>query len=335
MQRPRCSGRAASIAIAALLLALAGPLSALDAQPPTRTVRIGHLALAPPTAQSAPIWEAFVQQLGALGWVQGKNLVLESRHAGGRPERLADLAAELVRLRSDVIVASGVSAVLAARRATSTVPIVIAGASDPVAFGLVQSLAHPGANVTGLSDTPGREIEGKRLELLREVVPRLSRVAVVLDSTARRDPAPIHDAAKALRLTVLLSRETADPEEFRQTFAAFKRERAEAVYAPETPINARHRDLIAALAAEHRLPAIYGSREFVDAGGLISYGSSFSELYRRAAVYVDRILRGARPADLPVEQPARLELAVNLRAAAALGLTIPHSIIIRAEHVVR
>ncbi|MBI3104732.1 MAG: ABC transporter substrate-binding protein, partial [Candidatus Rokubacteria bacterium] len=220
MWRPGRPGYAASILGAALLLALAPPPAARDAQPSTRTVRIGHLALAPPTARTAPIREAFVQQLGALGWTQGRNLVLESRDAGGRPERLAELAMELVRLRSDVIVASGVSSVLAARRATSTIPIVMAGASDPVAFGLVQSLAHPGANITGLSDTPGREIEGKRLEILREMVPRVSRVAVVLDSTARRDPGPTLDAARALRLTLLVSRETADPEEFRQTFAA-------------------------------------------------------------------------------------------------------------------
>ncbi len=335
MQRPRYSGRPAPIVVLASLVALATTPVPLDAQAPARTVRIGHLALAPATSRTAPIREAFVGQLGTLGWTQGRNLVLEWRDAGGRPDRLAGLAAELVGLRSDVIVASGVSAVLAARHATAVIPIVIAGAADPVAFGLVASLAHPGGNVTGLSDTPGREIEGKRLELLRELVPRLSRVAVVLDSTSRRDPSPIHDAARALRLTVLVSRETADPEEFRQTFAALQRDRAEAVYAPETPINSRHRELIAALAAEHRLPAIYGAREFVDAGGLISYGPSFPDIYRRAAVYVDRILRGARPADLPVEQPTRLELAVNLRTAATLGLTVPDSIMIRAEHVLR
>jgi putative ABC transport system substrate-binding protein len=273
--------------------------------------------------------------LRELGWTEGRNLAIEPRYAGGAPDRFDALAAELVRLKVDLILVSGVSATLAARKATSSIPVVMAGAGDPVAFGLVESLAHPGGNITGLSDTPGREIEGKRLELLREAVPRMSRVALILDSTARRDPDPIHAAARALGLTLFVSLETTDPDEFRKTFVAMKRDRADALYAPETPVNARHRDLITALAAEYRLPAIYGSREFVDAGGLMSYGTSFVHLYRRAAVYVDRILRGTRPADLPVEQPARLELAVNLRAAAALGLAIPRSIMIRADHVVR
>lgn len=300
-----------------------------------RNVRIGYLALAPPASQTAPIWAAFVGRLAELGWVQGRNLTLESRYADGKAERLQALADELVRLPVDLIVASGVSAVLAAKKATSTTPIVIAGASDPVGFGLVQSLAHPGANVTGLSDSPGREIDGKRLELLKEVVPHLSRVALVLDSTSRRDPGPTYVAAKKLGLTLLVSPETAAPEEFQRTFLALKREGAQGMYAPETPVNASHRDLIVSLAAKHRLPAIYGSREFVDAGGLISYGTSFVHLYGQAATYVDRILRGARPAQLPVEQPSRLELALNLTTASGLGLTIPQTVFLRAEHVVR
>ena len=323
----------ALVAAVSLLAAAAPPPAA--AQPPGRLVRIGHLALTSPTPQTAPIWDGFVQQLRAVGWVEGRNLVFERRHAGGRSERLADLAAELVRLKVDVIVASGTSAVLAAKKATSSIPIVIAGASDPVAFGLVDSLARPGGNVTGLADSPGREIEGKRLELLKEVVPRLSRVAVVLDSTARRDPGPIQAAAKALGLTVLVSLETVDPAEFRQAFVAMRRDRVEALYAPETPVNARHRDLIVSLAAEYRLPGIYGAREFVEAGGLMAYGTSFADLYSRAAEYVDRILRGARPGDLPVEQPTRLELALNLRTAAALRLEIPPALIVRADHTVR
>jgi putative ABC transport system substrate-binding protein len=204
-----------------------------------------------------------------------------------------------------------------------------------VAFGVGASRARPGANVTGLSDSPGREIEGKRLQLLKEVVPRIARVALVLDSTARRDPAPTEFAARTLGLTLLVSRETADPDEFRRTFATMTREGADAVYAPETPVNARHRDLIVALANQHRLPAIFGAREFVDAGGLMSYGTNFVDLHRRVAAYVDRILRGARPNDLPVEQPTRLEFALNLRTAAALGLRISNAVVMRADHVVQ
>ncbi|HEU4370173.1 MAG TPA: ABC transporter substrate-binding protein [Methylomirabilota bacterium] len=318
-----------------LVLGLASILPEASAGAPARSVRIGYLALVSPTTEMVPIWNAFVGRLAELGWVQGRNLVLESRYADGRAERLRALADELVRLPVDLIVASGVSAVLAAKAATSTIPIVIAGASDPVGFGLVQSLAHPGANVTGLSDSPGREIEGKRLELLKEVAPRLSRVALILDSTSRRDPEPTYAAAKTLGLTLLVSPETAAPDEFQRTFLGLTRDGAQALYAPETPVNARHRDLIVALAAKHHLPAMYGSREFVDAGGLMSYGTSFVHLYGQAATYVDRILRGARPADLPVELPSRFELAVNLRAAATLGLTMPRSVLIRVDHVVR
>jgi putative ABC transport system substrate-binding protein len=320
-----------------LILVLGRPAMVLAAgtEAPARSVRIGYLARTPPGPETVPIWSAFVGRLADLGWVQGRNLTLEPRYANGRPELLPALADELVGLRVDVIVASGVSAVLAAKKATATIPIVIAGASDPVGFGLVQSLAHPGANVTGLSDSPGREIEGKRLELLKEVVPHLSRVAMILDSTSRRDPGPAYAAAKALRLTLLVSPETAAPDEFQRTFLALVREGAQALYAPETPVNARHRDLIVSLAAKHRLPAIYGSREFVNAGGLMSYGTSFVQLYAQAATYVDRILRGARPAELPVEQPSRFELALNLRTATDLGLTIPASVLIRVDHMVR
>jgi putative ABC transport system substrate-binding protein len=323
------------LALLILMLGLEALLPHAGAGAQGRNVRIGYLALVPPATHTVPIWGAFVGRLAELGWVQGRNLTVEARYADGSPERLPSLADELVRLRVDLIVASGASAVLAAKKATSTIPIVISGAADPVGFGLVQSLAHPGANVTGFSDSPGREIEGKRLELLKEVVPRLSRVALVLDSTSRRDPGPTDVAAKTLGLTLLVSPETADPDEFQRTFVILKREGAHALYAPETPVNARHRDLIVSLAAKHRLPAIYGSREFVDAGGLMSYGTSFVHLYGQAATYVDRILRGARPAELPVEQPSRLELAVNLRTAAALGLTIPQSVLVRVEHIVR
>jgi ABC-type uncharacterized transport system substrate-binding protein len=318
-----------------LVLGLAAIMPGAGAEAPASSVRIGYLALVPPGPGTVPIWSAFVGRLADLGWVEGRNLTLEPRYANGRAERLPALADELVGLRVNLIVASGISAVLAAKRATATIPIVIAGASDPVGFGLVQSLAHPGGNVTGLSDSPGREIEGKRLQLLKEVVPHLSHVAMILDSTSRRDPGPTYAAAKALGLTLLVSPETAAPDEFQRTFLALTRKGAQALYAPETPVNARHRDLLASLALKHRLPAIYGSREFVDAGGLMSYGTSFVHLYGQAAIYVDRILRGARPAELPVEQPSRFELALNLTTASTLGLTIPQSVLIRVDHVVR
>lgn len=305
------------------------------AQPPGRAVRIGYLAPVAPTAQTGAIWGAFVRRLAELGWVEGRNVRFDARYADGNPERFPSLAQELVRLKVDVIVVSGVSPGLAAMKATATIPIVMAGASDPVGFGLVKSLAHPGGNVTGLSDSPGREIEGKRLELLKDVVPGLRRVALVLDSTSRRDPAPIQRAATALGIDLVVSPETAEAEAFRATFRALVRQQVGAVYAPETPVNGQHRDLIVTLATEHRLPAVYGAREFVDAGGLMSYGTSLVHLYQQAAGYVDRVLRGERPADMPVEQPTRFELALNLKTAAILKLVIPPTVLVKAEHLVR
>jgi putative ABC transport system substrate-binding protein len=244
-------------------------------------------------------------------------------------------AAELVQRKVDVIVTSGASAVRAAKKASATIPIVMAGAPDPVAFELVASLARPGANVTGLSDSAGREIEGKRLELLKESFPRIGRVAVILDSASRVDVTPVEEAARVLGLKLLLSPETATPEEFHSSFALLKREGAQALYAPETPINVRHRALIVGLAAKYQLPAMYGSREFVEAGGLMSYGPNFSDIFRRAAVYVDRILKGAKPADLPVEQPTKFELLINLKTAKALSLKIAAEVLMQADKVIK
>jgi putative tryptophan/tyrosine transport system substrate-binding protein len=232
-------------------------------------------------------------------------------------------------------VASGASAVRAAVGATRSIPIVIAGAADPVAEGLVASLAHPGGNVTGLAGLAGREVEGKRLELLKEAVPTATRVGVVLDSTSRLDPAPLREAARALGLTLLFSAETASPDDFQSAFAVMINDGADALYAPETPVNARHRDLIVALAARHRLPAMYASRDFVEVGGLMAYGPSFAELFRQAATYVDRILKGAHPVDLPVEQPTHFELVINLKTAKALGLAPPPTLLFLADEVVR
>jgi putative ABC transport system substrate-binding protein len=318
------------------LLAISFPPYAFpaQAQQAKKVPRIGFLAFGSPSGASSSI-EALRKGLSEMGYVEGQNISFEYRWAEGRQDRLADLATELVRIKVDIIVASGMSAVLAAKNATRTIPIVFAGAADPVAWGLVASLARPGGNVTGLSELAGREIEGKRLEVLKEAVPKISRVAVVLDSTGRVDPSPLYTAARALGLTLLLSDETATPEEFRSAFAAMTRESADAVYAPQTPINVRHRSLIIELAAKKRLPAMYGSREFVEAGGLISYGASFPDLFRRAAVYVDRILKGVKPADLPVEQPTTFELVINLRTAKAIGLTIPPNVLARADKVLK
>jgi putative ABC transport system substrate-binding protein len=308
--------------------------SPVQAQETKKSPRIGFLALGAPSANSASL-EAFRKGLGELGYMEGRNISIEYRWAEGHHDRLPALAADLVKIKVDIILASGMSAVLAAKNATKRIPIVFAGAADPVAWGLVASLAHPGGNVTGLSELPGRDLEGKRLELLKEAVPRITRVAVVLDSTSRVDPSPIKTAARALSLTLLLSDETTTPDEFRRTFVGITREKADAIYAPQTPINVRHRNLIVDLAIKHRLPAMYGSSEFVEAGGLMSYGAHFSDLFQRAAVYVNKILKGTKPADLPVEQPMKFELIINLQAANKIGVTIRPEVLARADIVIK
>ena len=324
--------------VALALGVIAQPIPFTQAQELTKVYRIGFLALGNQpvgSAVSASPLVAFRQSLRELGYGEGRNLILEERWAENHLDRLPALATELVGLKPDVIVASGTSAVRAAKRATEQIPIIIAGASDPVAEGLVASFAHPGANVTGVTFMPSRELEGKRLELLQEAIPGLTRVAVILDSTSRRDPEPLQAAARALKITLLLSGETESSEEFRGTFAEMVEERADAVYAPETPVNVGQRQLIVELALEHGLPAIYGSREFVEAGGLMAYGPSFTELFRRAAVYTDRILKGASPSELPVEQPMRFEFVINMKTAKSLGLSFSPSILIQADKVVQ
>jgi putative tryptophan/tyrosine transport system substrate-binding protein len=318
------------------IIALAVLPGAIAAAQPPGKVKIGFLAFGSPPSGQSPSLEAFQQRLRELGHVESHDIALVRRYAEGEIDRLPGLAAELVRLKMDVIVTSRISAAWAAREATKTIPIVMAGATDPVASGLVSSLAHPGGNVTGFSELPGRQIEGKRLELLKEAVPRVSRVAVVLDSTSRRDPAPLEEAAKALGVALLLSDEEVEsPSEFRKAFDKMVRQRADALYAPETPVNVRYRNLIINLAAKNRIPTMYGTREFVEDGGLMSYGSNFAELFRGAATYVDKILKGTKPADLPVQQPTKFELVINLIAAKQIGLTIPPNVLARADKVVR
>ena len=302
-----------------------------------RVYRIGFLAFGPRSVGSevrSPL-VSFRQTLRERGYVEGENLILDERWAEARLNRLPILAAELVKLKPDIIVASGASAVRAVMRETRKIPIVIAGASDPVAEGLVSSLSRPGANVTGVSVLPGRELEGKRLELLQKVIPEATRVAVILDSTSRHDPIPLLDAADKLGITLIFSAETESDEEFRDTFVDLIRQRADAVYAPETPINARQRRLIVELALEHRLPAIYGSREYAEVGGLMSYGPNFSDLFDRAARYTDRILKGAIPGKMPIEQPMHLELVINKKVAKQLGLEFPTTILMLADEVIQ
>ena len=324
------------IALLALLALVVSETSAQSDQT-DKLYRVGFLAFGPRPVGSevkSPL-VSFRQTLRERGYVEGENLKLDERWAEARLNRLPVLAAELVKLKPDIIVASGASAVRAVMRETQKIPIVIAGASDPVAEGLVSSLSRPGANVTGISVLPGRELEGKRLEFLQRVIPKASRVAVILDSTSRLDPTPLEEAADQLGITLIFSAETESDEEFRDTFADMTRERADAVYAPETPVNARQRRLIVELALEHRLPAIYGSREYTEAGGLMSYGPNFSELFERAAIYTDRILKGAFPGRLPIEQPMHMELVINNKVAKRLDLSFPTTILMLADEVIQ
>ena len=290
--------------------------------------------------------EAFQQGLRDLGYIEGRTSVIERSYSEGRAERLPDLAAELVRLKVDVIVVDACGAPLnAASKATSLIPIVVAACNhDLVATGLIASLARPGGNITGLSElTP--ELGSKRLELLKEAVPKVKRVAVLWNPVYSESFSPnfrfwstdwqeVRSAAQVLGLT-LQSVEISGPDDFDTAFSAMTRERADALIAFSGPLFALHGKRLADLAVKSRLPAVYASREVVDAGGLMSYGPSTSELFRRAAVYVDKILKGAKPADLPMEQPTKFALVINLKTAKVLGLTIAQSLLIRADEVIR
>ena len=318
-----------------LAIALLTTASLAAAQQSTRMPRIGFLVATNPSVTSARI-EAFHQGLRALGYVEGTSIVIEFRFAEGKLARVPALAAELVSLNVDVIVTGGATDTRAAREATKTIPIVIAQDNDPVAGGHVASLARPGGNVTGLS-TLAPEISGKQLELLKEIVPKLSRVAVIGTSTDSGNAEKLKEvdlAAGALgvkpqHLDIL------DPKDLDAAFRAASKGRADAVLVLGTPILTLQRRQAADLAAKHRLPAIYSRPEFVEAGGLMAYGVSFIDLFRRAATYVDKILKGAKPADLPVEQPIKFEFIVNLKAAKQIGLTIPPNVLVRADRVIK
>ncbi|MBI1893725.1 MAG: ABC transporter substrate-binding protein [Candidatus Rokubacteria bacterium] len=285
--------------------------------------------------EGARLWGAFIQGLRELGYVDGQNIAIERRFSAGETERFPELAADVVRLKVDVIVATP-PAVRAAKKATQTIPIVMVG-GDPVESGFVASLARPRGNITGLSSELSPGIVGKRLELLKEIVPRVSRVAVLLNPANQTNPLLLGEAKVAARsLAVQLQTlEARGPDDFERAFAAMTRERAGALLVPLDGMFTLHRTRIADLAAKSRLPAMYALRQHVDAGGLIAYGASFREIFRRAATYVDKILKGANPADLPVEQPTKFELVINLKMAKALGLPIPQSVLMRADEVIQ
>src|SRR6266550_2715734 len=306
-----------------------------DAQQPGKILRIGYLSSDSPSTIAVRI-EAFRQGLRELGHVEGKNIVIEWRFAEGKADRLAGLAAELVRLKVEVIVTSGPAATRAAKEATVSIPIVTAQDPDPVGNGLVASLARPGGNITGLA-TLAPEISGKRLELVKEIIPRLSRVAVLGTSRLAGDTQSLKEtelAGGALRVQ-LQYLDVVGPKDIETVFRAAIKEHADAVLVLTSPVINSQRTQIVELAVKSRLPAIYPFPEYVEAGGLMSYGVSFTELARRAATYVDKILKGAKPADLPVEQPKKFELIINLKAAKQIGLTIPPNVLARADKVIR
>ncbi len=320
--------------VAVALGLLAAPLTA-DAQQVRKVPRIGFLYHISPSV--APHYaDPFRQGLRELGYVEGQNLAVEYRSAEGKLERLPDLAAELVRLGVEVIVVVTTQATLAAKNATGTIPIVMANAGDPVGAGLVQSLARPGGNITGLS-VLAPELSGKQLQLLKEVLPKVSRVAVLGNPGTPLYAVYLPEtraAGRALGVQLHLL-EVRGPDEFEGAFGAATKGRAGGLLVLADPLMTAHRTRVVALAAKHRLPAMYPFRDLVDVGGLMSYGASLSVNLRRAAVYVDKILKGAKPGDLPVEQPTRFELVINLKTAKALGLTIPQTILIRADHVIQ
>jgi len=320
-----------ALTLCAMLLALCLPVWA---QQPSKIPRIGYLTAGSLSAQSARI-EAFRQGLRELGYVEGENIVIEWRFAEGTLDRQSELAAELVLLKVDVIVTGGPRSTRAAKEATSTIPIVMTNDPDPVGDGIIASLARPGGNITGQSAL-APELNGKRLEVLREVVPKLSRLAVLRVSTslAGGQVRDLELAAKAFGVK-LQYLDVLDSKNIETTFQAVSKGRADGVLVLSSGIISAQRAQIADLAVKNRLPAIYHEPRYVEAGGLMSYGVSLLDLDRRAATYVDKILKGAKPADLPVEQPKKFEFIINLKAAKQIGLTIPPNVLVRADRVIR
>ena len=328
-----CPAASSTFALCALLFVLCG---SVHAQQPGKVFRIGYLD--PSTVSgSAALLETFRQELSKLGWVEGKNLVFEYRFAELKPERVAELAAELVRLKVDLIVTSGVPPALAAKKATSTIPIV-ASVTDPVALGLVASLARPGGNVTGLS-TLATELNTKRLEILKDAVPKLDRVGLLKRSSGNpgeeQQLEELRVAASALKVKLEEIKTQLDAQGLESAFKTAKQKQVGAIMTTSLRVFFAERKPIVALAGKYRLPAIYFQKEFVDEGGLMSYGADYDDLFRRAAGYVDKIFKGAKPADLPVQQATKFEFVINLKAAKQIGLTIPPDVLARANKVIK
>jgi putative tryptophan/tyrosine transport system substrate-binding protein len=321
-----------SIVVAVVLFALG---VTAEAQQPKKVPRIGFLAPSDPASQST---EAIRLALRELGYMEGQNIVIEYRYMEGKRDRVPELAGELVRLKVDIIVVSGTVSARAAKNATKTIPIVMTGlGADPVEEGLIESLAHPGGNVTGVTNL-GRELGGKRLELLKETAAKLARVAVLYEPVAgsvREVKELLPVAARALGLTIQ-PWEVRAADDFERVFAAISKWRPDGLYVPAAgPVMTANQKRIVDFALKSRLPSMYSLRLFVDAGGLMHYGADLADSYRRVAYYVDRILKGAKPANLPVEQPTKFELVINLKTAKQIGLTIPQSMLYRADRVIK
>ena len=322
------------LALCSLLLA---PCSAVDAQQAEKIFRIGFLDSSTASG-SAVLWEAFRQEMHTLGWIEGRNITIEYRFAEQRNERLAELAADLVRLNVDLILVTGIPLALAAKKATSSIPIVMTSVTDPVGAGLIASLARPGGNVTGNASL-APELNTKRLEVLKDAVPKLSRVGLLrLSGDSIGQDLQLKDLRPAaLALKVQLEEIDAQPDAkgLESAFQTAKQKQVNAIMTTTTRPFFGERKRIVALAGKYRLPAIYSQKEYVDEGGLMSYGADYDDLYRRAAVYVDKILKGAKPADLPVQQATKFEFIINLKAAKQIGLTIPVDLLQRANQVLR
>jgi putative ABC transport system substrate-binding protein len=314
----------------AITLTLCGAVA--QAQQQAKISRIAYLSLGAPSS-SSPNLNAFRRGLRQLGYFEGQNIFIEYRYAESRTERLPDLVADLVRLKVDVIAASGTQANLAAKKGAGAIPIVMTNSDDPLGSGLVESLARPGGNVTGFSSL-GQELSGKRLELFREAFPKVRRVAVLWHTTANPAFRMTQTAAQALGIKILSS-EVRGPEDFDNAFALVTRERSDGLFTVTAAFMTLNRKRIVEFAAKNRLPAMYHNEQFVEDGGLMSYATSIQDLHYRAATYVDKILKGAKPAELPVQQPMKFDFVVNLKAAEQIGVTIPPNLLVRAQRVIR
>jgi ABC-type uncharacterized transport system substrate-binding protein len=327
IQNPKWLG----LSVIAFVLVVSGAVA--QAQQPKKVPRIGFLSTAAHSSLSSRL-EAFRQGLRELGFIEGKNIAIEYRSAEGKPDRLPELAAELVRLKVDCIVTAGETPTRAAKQATSTIPIIMTTVGDPVVLGFAASLARPGGNITGLT-TNSPDLAGKRLELLKETIPKLSRVAVFSDPrSATTELKETEAAARSLKVQLIFL-EAQNLDDLENAFRSSTKSHADAIVIGTGGFFNTHQKRIVELAAKHRLPGMYIEQEFVLAGGLMTYATSIPELYRRAGTYVDKILKGAKPADLPVEQPRKFELVINLNTAKQIGLTIPPNVLARADRVIR